>query len=299
MLKARAFAPGHVTGFFEIHDGSSEIRKRGSRGAGLCLSEGVTTNVELMPSEHQKIEIYLDGIKEDAPVTRQVIKKIIDDQPYHIKVSSVLDLPQKQGFGMSAAGGLSTALAMNNALNRRVIDDEVVCIAHEAEILCGTGLGDVVPQSLGGFVISRREGCTPYGVVENIDFDDSPQIVLCVVGEEIFTKDIIRNPEYKKRINEHGKNCMSGLVQNPCLGEFFKQSKIFADRAGLLSLEVKKAMEAVSKYGIASMSMLGNSIFAIGQTKKIAEELSELGKVFICDIDLQGAKDIERWTDND
>ena len=42
MGRGRAFCPGHVTAFFEICDHEEPV-KRGSRGAGFCISKGVQT----------------------------------------------------------------------------------------------------------------------------------------------------------------------------------------------------------------------------------------------------------------
>lgn len=206
-MRACAFVPGHVTGFFEIYDEAEEIRQKGSRGAGICLSLGARTVVEVLNSEKQKIEVFINERKVQTPVTELVVKKILDDEPFDVKVSSTLELPQGQGFGMSGAGALSVSLALTKALGLSLSTNEIVCMAHEAEINCATGLGDVMPQSIGGVVLRKKEGCFPFGVMENIRVKDS-EVVLCVVGKELSTKDIIMDPTHKKNINEHGQNCL-------------------------------------------------------------------------------------------
>ena len=43
-MKATAFSPGHVTGFFEVREGDDPLAS-GSRGAGMCISLGATSKV--------------------------------------------------------------------------------------------------------------------------------------------------------------------------------------------------------------------------------------------------------------
>ncbi|MEW5761519.1 MAG: pantothenate kinase, partial [Candidatus Thermoplasmatota archaeon] len=110
-MRAKAFSPSHVSGFFEIHL-EGELLKSGSRGAGICLSEGVETIVELKKSNRQEIEIFLNEKKEEANTTKNVVKSLIGKKKYSVKVRSYFKLPVSQGFGISGAGALSTALAL-------------------------------------------------------------------------------------------------------------------------------------------------------------------------------------------
>lgn len=289
MLRACAFVPGHVTGFFEIHDRARDIKQRGSRGVGICLSKGVHTILEVSTSEKQKIEVFINEKGCSAPVTKFTVKKIVGHKPLKVRVLSELELPQGQGFGMSGAGALSVSLALAKALDLDLSINELVCIAHEAEITCGTGLGDVMPQSIGGVVIRKKEGCLPYGIVENIETRDV-EIVLCVIGKELSTKDIITDNNHRKRINEHGKECLDWFNRNPNLEEMMRLSHKFSKNTELLSKELEDAIMAANKFGMASMSMLGNSIFAVGDTDGLISELKNFGDVYICSVDRKGMR---------
>lgn len=288
-MKACAFVPGHITGFFEIHDEAKDIRQRGSRGVGICLSKGVKTTVEVSEAEKQSIEVLINQKKADAKVTEFVVKKILGDEPFQVKVSSVSDLPQGQGFGMSGAGALSSSMALVEALGLEYSKDEMVCIAHWAEIMCSTGLGDVMPQSVGGAVIRKKEGCSPFGVLENVGTVDE-KVVLCVVGDELSTKDIITHSGYRNKINEYGNECLQQLIKKPGLKEMMYLSLAFSRGVGLLSTEMEAAISATRRFGLASMSMLGNSIFAIGETDNLESELKNFGDTFVCDIDGKGMR---------
>ena len=56
-MTPRAFAPGHVSGFFEICLADTEVAS-GSRGAGICLTRGATATVEPTNKGHQ---VLLNG----------------------------------------------------------------------------------------------------------------------------------------------------------------------------------------------------------------------------------------------
>ena len=44
MTEATAFSPGHITGLFQVFDQSEDPLLQGSRGAGVSITQGVTTS---------------------------------------------------------------------------------------------------------------------------------------------------------------------------------------------------------------------------------------------------------------
>lgn len=289
MLKASAFVPGHVTGFFSIHDQSRKMRHRGSRGAGICLSKGVHTVVGITGSIRQSIDVFINDKMTDAPVTKYAVQRLLGNEPLKVIIYNTLDLPLSQGFGMSGAGALSSCLAVAEALEREFVETEIICAAHEAEVKFKTGLGDVVSQSAGGIVLRRMEGCPPFGVIEQIDGPET-ELVLCVIGEGLPTKDIITDSGYKRRINEIGDSLLRDLQNNPTLEEVMRLSYKFSKETGLLSEELDQAISAAGEFGLASMSMLGNSIFAMGDTQGLKGVLKDYGEIYICNIDKRGMR---------
>ena len=141
--EGEAFAPGHVTAFFEVV-GDPDPRKKGSRGAGLCLSLGVHTVARVRDAPRPSIDILVNGRRGRAEVTQRVAEKVLEGETHEVKVLSEFPLPVSQGFGVSAAAALSTALALDDALGRGTARDELVAIAHEAEVECGTDRKSVV-----------------------------------------------------------------------------------------------------------------------------------------------------------
>ncbi len=118
-------------------------------------------------------------------------------------------------------------------------------------------------------------------------------LVLCVIGKKIDTKKVLNNPDLVKKISEYGKFCTKKLLENPSIENFFYQSQIFTKKTGLADKKTLQAIDSVKNLGVASMCMLGNSVFAAGKTKELCRVLSVFGKVYVCCIDEYGARILE------
>jgi len=284
--RAEAFCPGHITAFFEICP-DPDPRRRGSRGAGLCTSLGVKTEVKVRDAARQHIRIFLDGEEEKAETTLRAVKKLIGDRRLEVYVLSEVQLPVSQGFGMSGAGALSTALALNEAAKLGLSRDEVVGIAHEAEVESLTGLGDVYPQSLGGMDLRIEPGGPPHGVVKR--FDVAVPLLLCVIGPQMLTKSVLHDPEKAKAISAEGHRCVEEFKKSPTLENLFALGREFAVKTGLAGSKMIEAIYSCAPYGKASMSMLGNSVFCTGNSEILATILSPYGQRLKCEVDQRGA----------
>ena len=205
-----------------------------------------------------------------------------------VKIRSRVELPVSQGFGMSGAGALSTAYALNEAMNMQISKEELTRIAHIAEVEAMTGLGDVYPQSLGGMETRLRPGAPPWGEVRRKAGKN--EIILCVLGKELETKDVLRKPAMRRRIAEVGKEYVDEYVRNPSWDNLIEFSCEFAVRTKLASKKILGAIAAVEKLGgKAGMAMLGNSVFAFGD-ERVKKALRKKGKVFMCRIENEGAR---------
>ena len=286
---AKAFAPGHISGFFEPVFHLEDLIRTGSRGAGLSISLGALSEVIIEESQVSSIEIFINGKKSPALVTTLALKHIIGNNPLNIVVKTRLDLPIGQGFGMSASGALSSCLAICKCLG--LSSEEALKAAHIAEVQLLTGLGDVISSFFGGLEIRKSPGWPPWGLIEHIpgNFD----IVLCVIGKKIDTKKVLNNPDLVRKISEYGRLCTKKLLENPSIENFCYQSQIFTKKTGLADKKTLQAIDSVKNLGVASMCMLGNSIFASGKTEKLCRILSVFGKVYVCCIDEYGARILE------
>lgn len=305
--RAAAFCPGHVTGLFEIHDEAPDLDRRGSRGAGFSLSRGAVSLVEVEPAEQMEIVIRLDGQEQDAPVSREAVvsllKQAVRDAKVplnreapqgrrariRVRVDTTLQLPVSQGFGMSAAGALSASLALAKCL--RMGRSEALRAAHGADVAMRGGLGDVIGASVGGFEIRTSPGLPPYGSTRA--FVGHGDCVLCVVGGRLETRSVLSDPARRKAVNEAGARAVAALLKSPTLDEFLAQSQAFARESGLLTPALERAIHAASPHGRASMSMLGNSVFAFGNVPALERALRPFGETMVVPVDAAGARRVD------
>ncbi|MDI6639201.1 MAG: pantoate kinase [Methanocellales archaeon] len=275
-----AYAPSHITGFFEICEHLDQ-RYMGSRGCGFTLQAGVTTEVTV--AEGEGISVRINDVEMDAPTTRSIVRRLASG--HFVEVRTKMDVPIGCGFGASGAGALSTALALSDALSLDLSYNGAAEIAHVAEIENKTGLGDVIAQTHGGMVIRKEPGAPGIGVVDRIPVGDVE--INYVVLAPISTKDVLEDEGVKRQINQAGRAALKELLQRPTFQDFMRLSKRFAMETGLMSDVVADAIEAVeSAGGTASMAMLGEVIFAIGGH----DVLKGFGPVRTCKICHEGAR---------
>jgi len=276
-ISARAFAPAHITGFFEVHENIDPLRK-GSTGCGIVLNEGIETTVSC-GEEIKKTIVLLDGVEVEGSTIRTVIESLTDKP---VKVECKADIPIESGLGASGAGALGTAYSLNCALELNLTADKLNQIAHLAEVKNSSGLGDVAAQSLGGVVIRKTPGAPGIGNYERIPVKE--QDIWCVVLGELSTSSVLSNREAVESINLAGRSAMQKLMKKPTLENFMLCSRDFTVNTGLADNTIIDIMEAVeSTGGIASQAMLGNTVFAISREaeadEKITDTLSEYGDV--------------------
>lgn len=304
---AAAFAPGHVTGFFEIHDQDPDPAKKGSRGAGFSVALGARAYVEVEPAEAQEVRVQLNRAPDPAPVTARAVALVLQEAAAQgrlgydraapkgerakarVVVHAELDLPVGAGFGMSAAGALSTAFATARALGLGRSD--AARAAHVAEVEQRTGLGDVVGALHGGFEIRRRPGLPPWGDLRS--FVGYEEVVLAVVEGPLETRAVLRDRAARARINTAGRRAVDAMLDAPTLEAFVALGGRFAEESGLLTDRLRDAIEAARPYGHAGMVMLGNSVYAFGRTGEIEDALREFGETYVCRIDVAGARFLE------
>jgi len=249
--EATAFVPGHITGFFSSHP-DDDPTKAGSRGAGVTLAEGVEVTVR--PASQTTVSLN-DGSIDVAPVGR-----VLDALDVTASVSAATDLPLGAGFGVSGAMALGAALAANRAFDRRLSANELVTVAHGAEVQSGTGLGDVVAQARGGVPIRLEPGGPQHNLMDAIP---AQARVEYVSFGELSTEDVLAGNT--NRLTEAGKTALSRVVGEPTLRSFVYASRAFAREAGLLTDRVRGAILDVNDVdGEASMAMLGDTVFALG-----------------------------------
>ena len=297
------FSPAHITGIFHIQNTDPDPLKCGSRGLGFCLEAGVATIVMVKKTKQQELNVYFNGQLISGETTKTAIFNLIGEQKFEINVLSISDLLPSQGFGLSGAGALSTVIALNSALGLGKTFGELVNAAHIAEIQNHTGLGDVMAQATGGVVFRKQSGGFNFGKVERLNISPpGDQVTICVLGQKLSTKSIITDPKHINNINQIAAKIMvdalnsksgtdSALFIPDTFLDFVKLSYSFASATGLMDPRVNELIQLIhnSSAGFASMIMLGNSIFAVGDSKKLETICHDFGTVIHCKLSKNGA----------
>ena len=275
---ATAFVPGHITGFFSAHP-AADSRHAGSRGAGVALTDGVRVTV----SRGAGVRLNGDSVEIAA------VDRVFDALGIDGGVDAETPLPLGTGFGVSGALALGTALAANAVFDCGRTENELITLAHCADVDAGTGLGDVVAQARGGLPIRLEPGAPGIGELDAIV--DAPRIEYLTFGEMSTEAVLGGNTD---RLSAAGERALNRLLAEPTVDRFMTVSSEFADEAGLLTPAVADAIAAVeASGGRAAMPMLGRTVFATGRS------LSAAGfEPHVCGVDFAGGR-LNRVVDAD
>jgi pantoate kinase len=249
-----AFVPGHVTGFFAPCP-DDDPERAGSRGAGLTLTDGVAVTVRA--AEDDAPTVSLDG----DPIAMPPVETVLDGLGVadRARVVAESDLPLGTGFGVSGAMTLGAALAANDRFGRERSTNDLVTLAHRAEVAAGTGLGDVVAQARGGVPIRLDPGAPAYGRLDGVP---ATRRVEYVTFGDLSTAEVLAGDT--DPLVAACDAALSRLVDRPTLPTLVAESRRFARDAGLLTDRVREAVDAVvDAGGEASMVMLGETVFAL------------------------------------
>ncbi|MHA1686809.1 MAG: GHMP family kinase ATP-binding protein [Candidatus Heimdallarchaeaceae archaeon] len=280
----------HITGLFVIHNETKDILYKGSRGAGFSISRGVYTSVDFSEDKNNHLfyndtEISLSQAKVSHRVLDLVFQKVPSSarSDISITVQHNFEIPIGAGFGASAAGALGLAFALNTLLELNLSEKEIFGIAHSAEVLEGGGLGDIIGIFQGGWEYRVKAGSPFVGETKEMVIDHPYKIATISFGD-MPTETIIKNAQWKQRINTIGNECFNRFVKNPTVTNFVKEANNFSVRTQLITKEIKnfykKHQNAPFLY---SQIMLGNGIFLLYNKDDDLTEIEEkVNKEILC-----------------
>lgn len=287
-MTSSAFAPGHVSGLFAVHDEDADVLKRGSRGAGWSVDRGATATVSRAPAT----SIEISGVPAQGLVTRAALQRLAPGVGLHVTLQ--LDLPAGQGFGMSAAGTLAACLAACNELD--IEPERALEATHAAEVEAGTGLGDAVGSWFGAGEVRMKPGCPPHGWALRIEPPPGARFLFCVMGAAIATPSIIRDATWKARTRALGDAAVDRVlaVGRPMAWDaILRESHEFGRQLGLMPEPMRRLGESLPPNIKWGQSMLGNTLWATGPAPALATAratISARGTCIETGIDLNGAR---------
>ena len=278
----------HITGFFTIHDNHVDPLYRGSRGAGFSISRGTTTEVEY--SDDKKNHFFFDSeevTSDVANVSNHVLNQYLNqvrfktEIDFGITIYHKFDVPLSSGFSASASGALGCSFALNDFFETKLDERSLYGFAHTAEIEEGGGLGDILSLYQGGWEYRIKEGSPFIGQAENI-LQNGYKIATLTFGD-ISTKSIIKNKEWKEKINSVGDRFVECIINEPTINNFAKLSQEFSLGTLLVTPEI---IEFIEKYQnselLIGQIMLGNGIFILYKERSELPKIESLVEEEIC-----------------
>lgn len=267
-MEAVAFCPAHVTGFFKAHldDDCDSVEDLGSMGAGFSIKEGVTTRVRIFPKNNQEtnFRITTKGYQSDkTDVSEFVLNEFLKLGEFSNKFFDIeheITIPVGYGLGSSSAVALSLSFALNQVLETKLDKNIIGQIAHNAEVNCKTGLGDVLASFHGGFEIRVKPGAPGVGDVEKISTDKISIIMICF--SPISTNKFIK--EHLSKINGLGGKMVKQLLESRNYKHFQDMSLEFAEYVDVMTPRMQKLVDELSNNDIkCGVALFGETIFSM------------------------------------
>jgi pantoate kinase len=277
-MRGVAFCPAHITGFFKADLESESLESKGSLGAGFSIQDGVTTTVQARKSERKDFQLKITGYKPDNTLVSEfVIKKFLDlvEENYFVDVHHDISIPVGYGLGCSAAAALSLSLALDQALGTQLSKTQIGQIAHNAEISCKTGLGDVLAAFHGGFEIRTKSGAPGIGSVEKIDTEYNSVIMICFAP--ISTPEFLRDK--LSSINGLGGKMVHKLLVSRDTNEFQDMSLEFANYIKVVTPKMQMVIDELQENKIkCGVALFGETIFVLSTSRLENKVLNILKK---------------------
>jgi len=305
-MSSKAFSPAGISSFFEICDRTAHGRpltdplKVGARGGGFGIKKGVLTEVCVTKANRSSVKVMINGSQaSEAETTKAVVNALLRkvDKKYAVAVRHDIAVPIGCGFGSSAGGALTTALALSKALDLKLTFNQIGRIAHSAEVQCKTGLGTVGPLMLSGCILTVEPGAPGIAVIDRIPISPDYVVVAGVFGP-IFTRQVLSSPEKRRSINKWGRITLEKILDEPSLENFLTCCLEFAEKTGFMTKRLERLVSLAEKAGAlgAAQNMVGEVIHAVTSlenAERVVEAFKQVlpvNKIIVSEIDFQGAR---------
>jgi len=271
-----AYAPGHLTGFFEIRMSDSSLLS-GSIGAGICLKEGVVTETSVSSSDRNELSLLVNGSQiVSAPTCESVFEELAAlGGPVKVVARQRSRLLPNFGYAVSGASALSLGLALGRTLCPELSAQSIGQIAHKAEVEHLTGLGDVSAQLSGGFELRERPGAPGVGGIRLLPLRKS----LVVVSSPVLTfptKTMITDNVFVKKINARGKEAIASFLRDQSAENFMVQSRLFWEGVGIINEDILRVLKLFESAGVASPSAKKGVVFGFVEKDELKRVLRSL-----------------------
>ena len=311
IVLGRGQCGAHITLLFTIDDSSEDPVYQGSRGAGICLKDGVEAIAKGDNGSGEIIVRFKDG-EYDSRMYQDVLSELVEEIPeigdFDWELDIIMSLPTSQGFGMSASGAVASSMAILRAIG--IPHEECMrrsfLVAHIVERKRSSGLGDTTALSSGG--VERRVAAgSPFSgsLLDNgpgVSQGWSVEIPILISWKEKtgrHTSSYIDSEDWRRKICRAGELAMERIAEGDWKEhrwpELIEESLRFSSESGLemdaSRLEIIESVnKAIDSSGFsdslsAMLCMLGESVVIVPNDPngkkdwiyKISEELEGYG----------------------
>ena len=311
IVLGRGQCGAHITLLFTIDDSIEDPVGQGSRGAGICLKDGVEAIAKGEKGSGEMIVRYKNG-EYDSRMYQDVLSELVEEIPeigdFDWELNIIMSLPTSQGFGMSASGAVASSMAIQRAIG--IPHEECVrrafLVAHIVERKRSSGLGDTTALSSGG-VERRIAAGSPFsgslldhgpGVSQGWSIE-IPILISWKEKTGRHTSSYIDSEDWRDKICQAGELAMERIGQGEWdelrWQELIEESLRFSSESGLemdasRSEIIESVNKAIDSSGFtdnlsAMLCMLGESVVIVPKEPhweedwiyKISEELEGNG----------------------
>ncbi|MEM0490016.1 MAG: hypothetical protein QXH73_02225 [Ignisphaera sp.] len=272
-VKVKARASSGLSGFFVPHITGS-LETTGAAGGGLGIDSAITVEISLEALDRSQGSVALlniiNGVEVNSCLARYIVEKILsisEEKSNRIIIKQSISVPIGGGYGTSGGSAVAISFALAKALNVPLDFYTITEIAHEADIVCKTGLGTVVGimKPCNGITIVRKPGGPRYAEIMCIPIDDS-LLALTAFYKPIPKNTILTNLEDLEKVRAIGLETLRKIELNPTPETFIDNCYRFAIESKIMTPTVRNTIELLNKVeGVigASMNMIGEALFAL------------------------------------
>lgn len=248
------FCPASISLLFKVCP-NNDLVKMGSVGVGFTVDRRVEVSIQ----QSGKTSIWFNNKPIIFPTVTSVINSLTKE-PVTVNIKS--SLPLGFGFGVSSASALAVAFALNKFFSLNKSENELIKLAHIAEILNKTGLGSVGTQVTGGFLLKISPGVP----VSFKKFPFAGKKIYAAIIDKLETPTILNSPIKIQKNNQAADAIMQTInkLASPSLEQFIDLSYQSVKMSGLISNPiVSRIIEEIrSAGGFATMARLGNVVIS-------------------------------------
>ncbi len=214
--------------------------RTGSLGAGLLLEPSILAILCPNPGG-LKLNIALSRVETLPGPLETVLEEMgFNGRKYTLIINS--PVPLAVGFAVSAATALTAAMVLAAQALKSI--DEAAVRAHVAEVVHGTGLGDVIAQYMGRMLEVRiSPGAPGIGKVESYPVE--PIRIVSIILQKQTTRRM--HEAIGERIKQYAPRHYAAILEDPRLETLLEESRLFSIETGMAPRDVASLLDRLHK----------------------------------------------------